>query len=76
MNNDFYPQYYPTEELETYKILQNRAFLGGQDYCQIEILDCFPQDHPNLFKDPSKEENEDARVMIETLQKIVENKPQ
>ena len=55
VNNHFYPQYIPTNELETYKIFYNRASVNNPaDFVKIEILDCFPQDHPYLFTDPNE----------------------
>ena len=75
VNNAFYPQYHPTDEKDVYKIFYNRAqAVNSQpDYVQIEIWDCFPQDHPYLFTDPT---NEDADAMQKDLKFIIENKPQ
>lgn len=76
VNNHFYPQYIPTVELETYKMFHNRALLGAKpDFVMIELLDCFPQDHPYLFDDPQSAETDDIRVMQDDLKKLIENKP-
>lgn len=76
VNNHFYPQYIETEELETYRILYNRAqAIGSQpDLVQIEILDCFPQDHPLLFTDSNS--SDEALNMQAALKKIIENSPE
>lgn len=76
VNNHFYPQYIPTVELETYKMFHNRAPMGAKpDFVMIELLDCFPQDHPYLFDDPQNTETDDIRVMQDDLKKLIENKP-
>lgn len=53
----------------------NRALpTSPPDHVMIELLDCFPQDHPLLFSDPV--DNEEAKKMQEDLQKVIENKPE
>ena len=75
VNNAFFPQYHATDEVDTYKIYYNRAQTVGSapDFVQIEILDCFPQDHPLLFTDASI--NEEAKIMQDQLKYIIENNP-
>ena len=75
VNNNFYPQYHETEEVEKYKIYYNRAqnVSSQPDFISIEIMDTFPQDHPYLFTDPNS--NEEAKKMQEQLKHIIENKP-
>ena len=73
VNNSFFPQYNPTDELETYKIYYNKAnnVASAPDFVQIEILDCFPQDHPLLFTDANSDL--EARTMQDNLKRIIEN---
>ncbi len=54
VNNHFIPQYIPTVELETYKMFYDRggSMNSKSEMVMIELLDCFPQDHPYLFEDP------------------------
>ena len=62
--------------MDIYKIFYNRRAqsVGSEpDYVQIEILDCFPQDHPLLFTDASN--NDEAKDMQEKLKWLIENKP-
>ena len=72
VNNNFYPQYHETEEVETYKIYYNRAqnVSSQPDFISIEILDTFPQDHPYLFTDPNS--NEEASKMQNELKNIID----
>ena len=50
VNNNFFPHYDPTDQKEVYKLFHNRApATAPADYVMIELLDCFPQDHPLLF---------------------------
>ena len=43
INNNFYPYYHATNEVEVYKIFHNRASPGNKaDFVMIELLDCFP----------------------------------
>ena len=54
VNNAFFPQYHMTEEKDVYTMLynKNKGQSGSKpEYVQIEIWDCFPQDHPLLFTD-------------------------
>ena len=75
VNNNFYTHYTATEEVEVFKIFHNRAQRQAKpDFVMIELLDCFPQDHPLLFSDSV--DNDEAKKMREDLQKIVENKPE
>ena len=72
VNNNFYPQYIPTEELETYKIFFNNSAKGKEaQYVKLEILDCFPQDHQMLFTDSSTDPQ--AKEAQDTLQAIIKN---
>ena len=55
-----------TQEKDVYKMFYNKAQAGSKpDYVQIEIWDCFPQDHPLLDTDPSS--NDEAQEMQEEL---------
>jgi len=75
VNNNFFAHYDATDGQEVYKIFHNRAHPATKpDFVMIELLDCFPQDHPLLFKDPVT--NEEAKQMQEDLQKVIENKPE
>lgn len=60
VNNNFFAHYHATNEVEVFKIWHNRALPSKEaKFVMIELLDCFPQDHPLLFTDAV--DNEEAK---------------
>jgi len=60
ISNTFHNEYFPTHEVEKFKLvykMQNDS--GGKvDYICIEIHDTFPIDHPNLISNDNSMEKE------------------
>ena len=47
---------------------------SSPDFAQIEIMDCFPQDHPKLFFNLDRKPDEAAKQMQDDLRRVIENK--
>ena len=66
INNTFYSEYFPTNELEKFKFVYQLPNSATAQFYYIEIHDTFPIDHPNLYTGDNR--------MEEQLESIVKNK--